>query len=351
MANLTQTAYLSRKAINIGIMVLILGIILRILFGYAQGLWQKYFPPPPPPATLAFGKLPFPNAENNVATPSGLTFRLETVDGSLPAAPPTLNVYHMPRPGPSFGSFQKMTTQAQKLGFVDAPRKLTSTAWRFTDATNPLRSLDIDEVTGNFRITYNYLSDQTIFRPGEFSSEEQVTAEARSFFSRLGTLPTDLEKGTPEAFLFRLDAGALVPATSLSNAEAISVNLNREPIDKLPVLSPNLRQGLVSVLFSSSSESDKRVLEARYFYSVVDLENWASYPVFPTSEAFDSLKNGQAIYLSLPTTLPSEFVVRKVYLAYLDPYPPQAFLEPVWVFSDDRGLVAAVPAVSRQWLE
>lgn len=354
MVTLSETAYLARKSINIGAILLVLIILIRLAILGGIAFKDKYFPPPPPPATVAFGKLPVPSAQNNIASPSGITYTLETVDGSLPVLPTTMKVYFMPKAGPSFGSFDKMKAQAAKMGFTGIPVKTGPTSWQFVDSNNSLRVLDIDEISGNFRLTYSFLSDLSLFSVKSFSSPDSVIGNAQSFFSNLGVLSSDLSVGVPSTTLLRMSAGALVPATAISDADAVSVTLNRadiSDIQKFPVVSPDARQGLVSILFSGSSDPKKNVLEARYFYSIIDLENWATYPLRMAADAFADLKTGKAIIASLPTPLPTNVTVRQVFLAYLDPYPPQSFLQPVLVFSDQRGFVAYVPIIDPSWLQ
>lgn len=351
MSSLTQTAYISRKLINISLVIIVFGVIAKMAFGYGSALWQQWFPPPPPPATVAFGKIPYPVAQNNVATPSGITYTIETIDNNLPVLPPNLKVFHMIRPGPTFGSFQRMTAKASQMGFVDVPRKATETVWRFTDPLNPLRTLDIDEVTGNFRVVYNFLSDQSIFSAGIFSSEDQPIALAKSFFNSTGGLPDDLVTGTPSAVYFRLDAGAMVPATSLSNTEAMTITLNRAPIEGYPIVNPDPKQGLVSALVSGATDTKKQILDGRFFYTTIDKENWATYPIITSEQAFSNLQQGDAIFASVPNQLISDIAIRQVYLGYLDPYPPQPYIQPVLVFSDQKGFQAYVPLVSSDWLE
>lgn len=354
MATLTETAYVSRKGINLGVILVIAIIILRIVLGGFIGIWQRIFPPPPPPATVAFGKLPLPSAQNNVATPSGTTYTLETVDNSLPTIPKIMAVYFMPHSGANFGSFDKMKALAARLGFQadssNPPKKTGSTSWRFTDSNNPLRSLDIDELSGNFRLTYNFLSDLSLFNEKNFSSVESVMSSAQSFFSNAGVFSNDLSENPPTVTFFKLDSGALIPTTSLSNAEAISVSFARSNIDKIPVVSPDPKQGLVSVLLSGSSDQGKKAIDGRYFYSQIDSVNFATYPVISAKEAFDKLKASQAIFASLPIPMVNAVSIRKVYLAYLDPYPPQSYLQPVLVFSDEKGFIAYIPLVSPNWL-
>ncbi|MCL4397730.1 hypothetical protein M1403_01740 [Patescibacteria group bacterium] len=354
MATLTDTAYITRKAINLGLILLVLGIVARIILGSVASLRDAFFPPPPPPPTQAFGRLPLPSAQNNIATPSGsISYSLETADGGLPALPPTLRVYFMPKSSSSFAAFDRMKATAAQLGFADVPVRFSATAWRFTDAGNPLRTLDIDEVTQNFRLKYNYLSDQSIFNEKNFSSTDQVVSDARNYFQNLGILPPEFQGGQPIVTFYRFESGALVSTTALANADAVGVTLTRADLDsgsalkKLPVVSPDFRQGLVSVLFSGSNDSKKHVLEARFLVSDVDQENFATYTPISASAAFDKLKGGQAIFASLPDSFGNNVTIRKVYPAYLDPYPAQSFLQPVLVFSDEKGFVAYVPLMAQ----
>lgn len=352
MATLTETAYLTRKFINIGVILLVAGLILRFILTSVTGLWQQFFPPPPPPPTLIFGRLPQPTAMNNIATPSGsISYTLETPDGGLPAMPNALRVYFMPKFSSSFAAFDRMKATAGKLGFTDVPTRITATAWRFSDRANPLRVLDIDEVSQNFRMTYNYLSEQALFNDKNFSSTDQVVAEARGYFGGLGVLPAEFAGGQPIVTLYRFDAGALTPTTALANADAVGITLTRADLDsgsrlgKLPVLSPDYHLGLVSVLLAGTNSPGRRVLEARFLVSQVDQQNFGTYPPVSAADAFNKLKNGQAIFASLPEGLGNSVTIRKVYPAYLDPYPAQSYLQPVLVFSDEKGFVAYVPLI------
>lgn len=353
MTTLAETAYVTRKFVNVTAIVIVAVLVLRLVFSVASGLWRTLFPPPPPAATMAFGQLPPPSAQNNIATPTAsLNYTLETVDGNLPVIPTMARVYFMPRSVTSFGSFDRMKTLAGRIGFTDVPVRRGPTSWRFTDKDNTLRILDIDEITSNFRLTYDYLSDQSIFAEKTFTSTDPVIAQARGFFDNLAIVPQDFKGGAPLAFMYRFDAGALIPAAALSNTDAISVTLTRAQVDtgvvlgKIPVVSPDYKQGLVSAVFSGSRDSRKRILEARFFTTTIDAQNWATYPLVTSNAAWTKLKSGQAIFASLPSPMTNNISIRKIYLAYLDPYPQQSYLQPVLVFSDEKDFVAYVPVVA-----
>lgn len=333
--------------------VVVAAVILKFILSGATGLWQKFFPPAPPAPTVAFGKLPLPLAINNIATPSSaITYTLETLDGTLPVLPYALRVYFMPKAASSFGSFDRMKTVAGKLGFRDVPQRIGDTTWHFSDSKNPLRTLDIDEVTLNFHLVYNVISDQALFNNKSFASADQVASEARAYFDALEILPDDFKGGQPIVSFYRFDAGSLILATAPANADAAGVTLTRIDLDcgiatlgKIPIVSPDFKQGLVSVILAGTKDTGKRILEARFFVAEIDQENWATYPPTTSAQAFEQLKAGKAIFASLPQNLGGNITIRKVYSAYLDPYPSQSFLQPVLVFSDERGFVAYVPLI------
>ncbi|MBI3888048.1 hypothetical protein HY310_03200 [Candidatus Microgenomates bacterium] len=315
MSTLTETSFYTRKLINLSLILVAVGVVIRFVILGASGLYDALFPKPPPSATNAFGQLPMPNAQNNIATPTAsLTYSLETADGGLPMVPFTIRVYFIPHANSSFGSFENMKSTASNLGFIDTPQRITNTA----------------------------------------STNEAIAGEAQGFFDKAGILPPEFKGGSTIISYYKFDSGALVQTTAIANADAVSVTLNRSNIDsgdkkldKIGVVSPDYKQGLVSVLFSGSSDAKKRVLETRFLVSPIDLENWATYTPLSAQEAWVNLQAGKAIYASLPNPMSSTIVIRKVHLAYLDPYPAQSFLQPVLVFSDEKGFVAYVPLTAK----
>ena len=355
MATLTETAYVTRKIINLSIILLVVGIIVKIIIMGATGVFRTLFPKPPPAPTMIFGLLPMPLAQNNIATPSGgITYSLETAGGTLPKLPYAIRVYFITHATSTFGSYDRMKGIASHLGFSDVPTRTSATAWHFVDKGNQLRTLDIDEISLNFRIKYNYLSDQSLFNERNFSSNEQISSEAKGFLGGTGLLPSDFSGGPAIITYYKFDVGALVQTTSLANADSIGVTINRANIDsgdtvlgKIPVLSPDYRQGLASVLFSGSGDGKKRILEARFLVSPVDLQTFGTYSPIKADEAWSRLQTGNVIYAALPEPMSNAIVIRKVYVAYLDPYPTQSFLQPVMVFSDEKGFVAYVPLVAK----
>lgn len=349
MASLTETAYFARKGINIGLVLLVVGIVARILFGIAYTYWQEAFPPPPPTATVAFGKLPYPSAQGALATPSAMTYTIETIDSGLPELPPNLKVFFIVRPTASFGSYDRMLQRASSLGFGTSPQLIRTNVWRFVDRENPLRVLDIDELSLQFRISYNYVADPTLFTQKTFTTPEPVIGAARGVFGNL--ISQNFSQNEPILTYYIYQNGILTPTTTLSGADAVGVSFVRNDIEETPVVSPNQAEGVVSTIISGSTDPDRRSLEVRFFEAEVNTQNWATYPIITSDQAYQMLTEGKGIFSASPTPMPTSFVVREAFVAYLMPYPTQSYLQPVMVFTDQRGLMAYVPLVNPEWLE
>lgn len=312
----------------------------------ALGLKERFFPTPPPPANNALGPLPMPNFEGSLATPSGLTYTLETVDGTLPEMPVTVTVFSLnPDNQATFGTFDRMKAQAARMGFASEPEKKENSTYLFQDPINPQRTLLIDELSGDFEVSYNYGSDLGIFSQGDFESREQIISRGRAFFDDLELMTPDLATGSAEVLYMKLDGQNLVKTTSLANADAVYVNFRRSDVDETPVVYPNTQKGLVSTLVIPNADQQKGILEARYYHSTVDSDSTGTYEPITTEEAFTRLKKGEAVFASLPDPLPSSIPIRSITLGFLDPFPPQPYLQPVIVFSDDKDFSAYVPAV------
>lgn len=346
MASLTETAYFARKGVNIGIVFVIAFIVLRLTWIVAGDLIAKYFPKAPPPATCLLGPLPTVNAANNIATGSALTVVQDAID--TPVVPPSQNVYFILDPQTSFGAIDRMKAEAAKLGFTDSPTRLAGNLWKYVDRSNPLRTLEIDEISGNFHMIYNFSSEMSVFNGKDFGSPVDTTMK---FFDSADLLNLDLKSGTPTVTYLKLSNNTLVPATSLSNADAIAVTINRAHIEQMPVVSPDATLGLVSALISGSSDQNKKILEAKYYYRPVSLENFATYPTVSLSEAISKLENGKAFIASAPSPQTKTFNIQTISLGYLDPFPAQAFLQPTYIFSDGKGFKAYIPAVKQDCIK
>lgn len=351
MASLTETAYYTRRAINWTILALIGYFVLRLFWGAVLAAWIALFPPKAPPPNHAFGKLPSLRFPDPVASPSGqLTFRLETIEGTVPKASPSATVYFMPKMPANLLALTKTQDFAQRLGLTPTPIEETKNIYRFEDPDTPIRRLRYDIVSNNFILRYGFEQDTGVLAQRNLPSESGAIAEANTLLQTYDLLHPDLASGKRAVSFLRLTGNRLVPTSSLSQADAVRVNFFRPAVGGIPVVTPYPDEGPVSVIFSGATNIKYRILQLAYTYWPIDTQVSATYGLKPTSVAWQELQSGMGYIARYPPTGVT-VTVRNVALAYYDSFEPQMYLQPVFVFTGDDGFVAYVPAVAPPWTE
>lgn len=351
MANLTYTAYLTRKLIKYGSFALALLLISRVALGIITNYFRQVHPPPPPPPTVAYGRLPtlsFPKKENLPA----LNFKLETIDGTLPKLPDTAKVYFLYQPTANLLALDRAKELANKVGFQNEPVKISDRVYRFT-GQDPTSSLEMDIISQKFKLSYAFANDQTIFSEKKLPNNDQAVSEAKSFLSRAGILDASLENGQAKVSYLKYEAPDLVPAISLSEADFVQVDLFPENLDDLKILPPNPNHTLVSLIFSGARDQQKRIVEVNYLPLLLTQDNFATYPLKTPAAAWAELLAGGGFVASLENSGESRIAVpiRRIYLAYYQSDVQQNFLQPIFVFEGDPDFTAYVQAVDPKWNE
>lgn len=350
MSTLAETAYYTRRSINWFILAIIFYIILRIFWAIFVAIWLNIFPPKPPPPNHKFNVLPalkFPEQ----ASPSGqLEFRLETIEGSVPAQPDIGTVYFMPKAAPNLLALTRTQAFVQKLEFDPDPIAETKNIYRFDDPESPIRKLRYDIVSNNFVLRYGYEQDTGLFLQRGFSSGEEVKLEAISVLESLQLYQDDYKNGTNVVSFNKLVGDKLIDTTSLSQADAVRVDFFRKNIDEKKVYTPNPNKGPIYFIYSGSGNSKKRLIDFTYTYWPIDYETSATYALKPGSMAWEELQNGRGFIARYPNS-GNTAIVRQISLGYYDTYEPQNYLQPIFVFEGDYGFLGYVPAVVDEWIE
>ena len=350
MASLTQTAYLSRKIIKYGSIGLVVFLILRGLFLSFQTYWKKVHPAPPPPPTVAFGKLPALSFPNREGLPS-LSFKLETISGTFPKQGTQAKVYFMPQPATNLLAWDNTKTWAKKLGFTRDPEATDKFAYRFSSGDSPPTILDVNVLTRNFHLYYDWKNDLGIISLGNPPQDNTAIASAKSFLQGASALTDDLSQGTAEATYLKYKSGDLIKALYYSESNFTKVNLFRANIDNLKVLPPNPKDANISIFLGPSGSRNKGILEVKYNHAPVSFENYATYPLKDVSVAWKELIDGKGFIANLGNNPQGKATVRDAYLAYYDSEEAQNFLQPVFVFEGDNEFFGYVPAISDNWRE
>lgn len=351
MSSLTETAYYTRRAINWSIIGVVGYVLLRLFWGLLLTLYITVFPPNAPPPNHAFGTLPVLKFPASAASPSGqLIFQLQTIEGSVPIASVSANVYFMPKTGSNLLALSTAQNFAKRLGFDPAPINdpTNNNVYRFDDASTPLRHLWYDVVSANFIQRYDFQQDAGLFLNNNVPTAATAKAEAKNLLQTYGLYPEDFAGGDITITFYKVNENSLVPVPNQSQADAVRVDFYRPHVASTPIVT-GLSGGPITIIFSGSQNSKKRVLQFTYTYWPIDYQTNATYALKTSTQAWQELQSGGGYILQYPKG--SLITIRNVFLAYYDSLDPQTYLQPVFVFEGDDGFMAYVPAVSPEYVD
>ncbi len=348
--SLTETAYYTRRAINWSILAIITYILLRISWGILTVVWLAVFPPKAPPPNHAFGQLPAVKFPAQASASGQLLFQLETIEGGMPPASASAAVYFMPKLAPNLLGLNQAQDFAKNFQFDATPIQESKNVYRFNDPEIPLRRLRYDIISKNFILRYSYEQDASAFVGRGLPLAEAAKLEAINILQSHDLYPDDIAEGTPQVSFMRLVSNRLIPTTSLSQGDAVKIDFFRQPIGNTKIVSPSPDEAPISFIFSGSSDQRKRILQLAYTYWPIDYATTATYPLKPSTTAWEELQQGKGYIVRYPSNSATA-IVRSVYLAYYDSFEPQTYLQPIFVFEGDNGFMAYVPAISPEWIE
>lgn len=350
MANLTETAYYARRAINWSILTVIGYVLLKLSWSVFVILWLAIFPPKPVPPNVAFGTLPSIKFPQQASPSAQIAYQLETIEGGVPPASGSANVYFMPKSTPNLLGLNQAQQFAQKMQFDPTPIQESKNVYRFMDVTEPLRRLRFDIVSKNFILRYGFEQDNSAFITRNIPSTDAVKLEVINLLQTYDLYQTDYKQGPIKITYLRLTGNRLSTTTSLSQADAVRVDFFRKQIGPSRIVTPNPDEGSISVILSGNTNMKKRVLQFAYTYWPVDYQTIATYPLKSSATAWQELQQGQGYIARNPSNTTS-VTVRNISIGYYDSLDPQTYLQPVFVFEGDSDFVAYVPAVSPEWTE
>ncbi|MCL4359850.1 hypothetical protein M1555_01155 [Patescibacteria group bacterium] len=351
MASLTETAYYTRRTINWLILAVIAYFLLRIFWSMFVAAWLILFPPKAPPPNHRFGKLPalvFPPVASGSAK---LKFSLQTIQGDLPAASASANVYLMPKSPANLLAMPNTQAFAQQLKFDPTPIQDTKDIFHFNDPAFPLRTLTYNIVSDNFRLFYDFTKEPSLFNDHALPSTDEVKTDAIAQMQNLSIYVPDLKLGTRSVSFLRYINSQLMPATSLSQADAERIDFFRQEVGDTKILPPDPDEGSVYLIYSGSLTSQKQLIDFTYRFWPIDYETYGTYALKTSSQAWQDLQGGRGYIARYPNNGSTTVTVRNIYLAYYDSYDPETYLQPIFVFEGDYGFMAYVPAVDPAWTE
>ncbi len=340
MANLTATAQFSRKAFMV--LMVVLGLVLAgfLIITFSAPIRDSLFPTQAV-AIAAFGKLPPVNLSEGVSAPGGVNYTIETVSGNLPNLPTIVNVFAIQSPLPSFGDLDRAKRLAINAGFGDQTINNVGGKAIFTNTEQGI-SLTIDTATGNFVVSSDYFNNQKVLSTNPKPENISINT-ARKFISNFNFSESDFPSINVETINYKVDGNKLSEALSVASSNLMQVNFGRADLDEFPIISSNFKNPNLWVLISADG-----VVAAKNSTQNILKYKFSTYPLMGVPKALDQLKAGKGAYnKELKGT---NFPIRSVKLGYLETGRPQNYLEPVYIFNSDEGLLAYVGAIDETWI-
>lgn len=341
--SLTDTASFSRKAFRWILIFLGAVIALFVFFLVGRALINLIFPPSPPPPTAAFGKLPKLDFTEGISASSNMEYIIETISGDLPVFEDKARVFRISPGDATFGSGEKIKKLASKLNFDPNPQGLSGNIYQFLDPKEVGRTLSIDVSNFNFVLDSEFYN-QTKLIAQNAGDEKNAIDAAYDFFTPFNFDPLDFPIDTAKTRLLRIDGQNLVEVPAVIDANVIEVSFFRSEIDKFEVISSNAEKPPAVAYVSK-----RKIVRAKLNKQDIRLNEFATYPLRGTQAAFEDLTAGKGAFNKQPDN--NNFAIREVKLGYLENEGVQEYLQPVYLFKSDDGLIAYVSAVSDTWLD
>lgn len=341
--------YAGRMLVKYGLAFLVFMMVGRILLNAVVAYWKATHPTPPPPPTVGFGVLPAPKFPPQTDKDKPSSYSLEMAYG-IKEVSDRAKVFLVTKSTANLLADDRVKEIAGIYGFIFAPENIADKTYRFTKNTPLDMSFEISSVDFTFSLQSNFLArpdllTQTKQLPEDFEAVENV----KSFVDAASMLGADLATASGKVSFLKSIGGELKSAYSLSDADFLQVDLNRNPIDQLyKVYTSDGDKGIISAKVAGNFSGNDAIVEMDYHYRQVDYLNFETYPLRTAKSAWNLVQSGDAYVINGKNL--KEAVVREVELAYYDSFDEQKYLQPVYVFRGDKDFMALVPAVNASYL-
>lgn len=359
MATLTEASVTARKAIKYGAIGFV-GITLLWYLGIALiKYYQALNPPPAPSPTTDFGQLPKINFPESIGKPKLI---LELPTGSFPTFVDRMRVYSAPIKRSLFSDTGKGIEVAAALGFLFKPEIRTESNYIWTNQDQLNSKLDMNIVSGHFRLSRQWQNNPALASMASFSSDKAVIMETENYLSKVGLLDSDII-GVEKVTYLRDDAGKLSSALSLSDADFVQLDLFRKNMDEIdpasktkevvasyPFYRGDPNKGLLRVIVSGSKNLSDKIISLEYGYNKIDYAVNGTYPIKTGEEAWAELEKGGG-FVYRGESKSGEIKIRRVFLGYYDADMSTGYAMPIYIFLGDQGFTAYVSAVRDEWIK
>ncbi len=345
---LTKVTKFGRSFIKYGTITLVVLMIIPTTLSAIVAIAKMLNPPPPPAPTVGFGKIPGPSFPTQTATHKPKSYTLETPTGDLPQFGDRSFVYLLKKNTANLLDNENAKKIAAMYTFTTEPEQLNGKTYRWTKL-QPLRTtFDLDIIDHNFSYETDYLSHPELILETTLPSDFDAVQQVKSFLQVGGLLPNDMASSSASIHYLKAIGGALKPALSVSDADFVSVSINRYPINNsFQFYTPDGNTGIIQALLTGGKTSESLVSIKRSYFPA-DYDQEETYPLRTTANAWNTLQAGEGYIAQKGTD--ERAVIRSVELGYYDSFEFQNYLQPIYVFKGDGGFIGYVPAISPEYL-
>lgn len=344
---------LNKTALEIKGLAKIVGVLvgggLAIFLLIALGLFvkEKISPTPPLPPTVKFGKLPSINFSQN-ATGKKLTYSLDTLTGSLPTFQDRERIYKMEPVKPDLLALDKTQAKVARVGFTSNGIALSEDTYQWNDQGPLAKQLLMNIFSYNFTLSSSFLSSPLSDSPSNLGNQNDALNATQTFLLNMSILPNDLDLIKTKSFLFSMRDNALIPATSISNANVLRVDFFQADRNRLPIYYPKTATSTMT-LFVENIQNQLQIVDGHFFHQNISAQ-FSTYPLKTADQAFSELKEQKA-YIASYSGNNNNVSIKNVFLAYYMEDSPQDYLMPIIIFEGDNGFFAYVSAVTDEWID
>lgn len=345
MASLTQTAYYARNIIKYGGVFVVMLVVVWMGSVAAIKAYRAAHPPKVAPE-CRYGplkKMVFPEKQYEKKT-----FAFGFPNDTPPTFVDKVKVYFIYRSNNVILNLEKDRRVAQALGFVEKEKEISPGIYEFTNSTTN-QTLTMNVLDGSFKLEYPYQNDQMLLAPESLPDKTMAISIAKSYLSKADKLSPEIEEGQQKVTFWKISYDGLQAVTSQSDANAVRVDFSRKNLDDYEIVSSNFGSSPISILISGSSVASKRVIGVNYKMVNIDRESYSTYPIKKIDEAMADLEAGN--YWPISDISATNVLIKKVSLAYYEPFTLAQYLQPIYVFEGNDNFVAYVPAVTDEWLK
>ena len=336
---LTQATEFGRTGLKVFVFLLVVLMGGRFLINGAVAFWKAMNPEPPPPPTMGFGALPPINFTATEAI-KPQSYQLEIAKG-FPKFPDRARVFMQLKPQLGLLSLDEAQEKMEEYDFSGEPDKLSDSLYRWRKTGEPNAVIEYDIVSNNFYYQTDYLSRPELQTETALPSSFDAVQAAKTFLSTSGLLPADVATNSGETRYLKIVGGTLKEAVSLSDAQVISVELNRVPIDGYRSYTADGTTGVFSALVTAFRQKPT-VIKLITSYAPIDYRRSHTYPLRTAQEAWQVFSSGQGHVARSETA--DTAVIRSVQLGYYESYD-QLYLQSVYIFTGDNNFIGMVPAL------